>query len=238
MHRGRSKGRMVVVALVAVLVTTGLVVLGGSGCGSGDSGDTTTSAAPSVETTSTTVSSVTSGSVETTASTTGQSQPSGQIGGTVSVSSTNGAYPKDGAPDWSQIKSVEAYRNASFGVASLFVSLATYDVTAGSISEYWKLPSPPAGQGRIELVLTRTLADTNEPPLVTGAYDFNVPQGKAELTGAAGIVLPGGTTVTFSTGGLESDVQVTRISETEVTGTFRVKDKWSEISGTFTAPIK
>jgi hypothetical protein len=71
-----------------------------------------------------------------------------------------------------------------------------------------------------------------------GTYDFNSPQGKVELTGAAKIVLPGGSAVQFTQGALECDVQIIAVSDTEVTGTYLVKDKWSEISGTFTAPIK
>jgi len=164
--------------------------------------------------------------------------PTGEIEATVSVSSTNGAYPADAAPDWSQIKSAEAFRNASYGVATIWVSLATYEVTAATIGEYWDLPYPAAGQGRIELGLTRTLLDTNEPPLVTGTYDLAIPQGEAELTGWAKILLPGGTAVTFDTSSMENDVQVTALSDTQISGTFFVKDKWSEISGTFTAPIK
>lgn len=224
--------------MVALALTVSVMVLS-VGCGGGESvTDTTTTGATTSETTASTAPPTAPESSDTTASTAPAASPAGEPGGSASVSSTNGGYPKDGAPDWGQIKSVEAYRNASMGVASLFVMLATDEVTAGSISEYWALDSPPAGQGRIELVLTRTLAGTNEPPLVVGTYDFNVPQGQVELTGAAAIVLPGGTTVTFVSGALESDVQITAISDTEVSGTFHVKDNWSEISGTFTAPIK
>ncbi len=242
MYRGGCRRHRGLFILPVVLLMTGLLMVIAGGCGNNDDSAT----ASSTDTTSTTISPTTSETSDpttpetsgTTTSTASESESTGHLGTTVSVSSTNGAYPKENAPDWSQIKSAEAYRNASYGVASLFVSLATYDVTAGSISEYWDLPYPPAGQGRIELVLTRTVADINEPPLVTGKYDFNIAQGQAELTGAAGIVLPDGSTVTFSVGALESDVQVTAVSDTEVSGTFSVKDKWSEISGTFTAPVK
>jgi expansin (peptidoglycan-binding protein) len=78
----------------------------------------------------------------------------------------------------------------------------------------------------------------NEPPLVTGTYNFATPQGKGELTGAATIVLPGGVGVTFTLDSIQSDVQVTAISDAAISGTFQVKDDWSEISGTFTAPVK
>jgi hypothetical protein len=239
MLRGRPRRCTTLLTIPVALLMTGLLMVVAGACGGSDTeaGATTTTAAATA-TTSTAAPTVTSASSDTTASTASGSESTGEIGATASVTSTNGAYPKDSAPDWTQIKSVEAYRNASMGVASLFVSLPTYDVTAGSISEYWDLPSPPAGQARIELLLTRTVAGENEPPLVVGSYDFNTPQGQAELTGAAAIVLPNGSSVTFAAGALECDVQVTAVSDTQVAGTYHVKDKWSEISGTFTAPVK
>jgi len=237
MRRDESKRYARLLTLPLILLMTVLLMVMVGGCG-GDGSAATTAAAPSTETTAVTVSPTTSESPATTASTVAAAEPTGQIGGTVTASSTNGGYPTDNIPDWSQIKSVEAYRSASMGGSSIYMSLATYGVTANSVSEYSSLPSPEAGQGRIELLLTRTVAGVNEPPLVTGTYDFSVPQGQVELTGAAAIVLPNGTAVTFVTAGLESDVQVTAVSDTEISGTFHVKDKWSEISGTFTAPVK
>lgn len=236
-RRGK-RGRLL--AMVVMLAMAAVVMVMPSGCGGDDSeavGSTTT-ASSVPDTTTTTAASATPTSSDTTASTATSSEPSGEIGPTVSVSSTNGGYPKDNVPDWSQIKSVEAYRQASVGVTTIWVSLATYEVTAGDIYEYWDLPYPAAGQGRIELGLTRTLPDVNEPPLVPGAYDLATPEGQAELTGWAKIVVTDGTAVQFDSSSLESDVQVTALSDTEISGTFHVKDKWSEISGTFTAPVK
>lgn len=239
MLRVVPSGRSRVLAVAIALMMTGVVMVALGGCGGDDlTQDTKNTTASMATTSSTAVSATTSASSETTVPTTLPNEPVGEIGATVSVSSTNGAYPTENIPDWSQIKSVEAYRFASMGVASLFVSLATYDVSADSISEYSELPYPEAGQGRIELVLTRTVGGAEEPPLVPGTYDFNVAQGYAELTGDAAIVLTGGTRVTFAQGELESDVQITAVSDDLVSGTFYVKDKWSEISGTFTAPVK
>lgn len=231
------------VLMVALLAIGWLLMAGG--CGKGSPTVTETTAASSAGVTSSTTPASAPGTSstlvtpDTTAASGSTGGATGQIGATVTVSSTNGAYPEENAPDWSQIKSVGAYRSASYGVASLFVNLATDDVTAGSLSEYRGLPKPAPGEGRIKLVLTRTVADVNNPPLVTGKYDFTVSQGEAELTGEAGIVLPGGSTITFARGAdMESEVEITAISDTEVSGTFSVKDKWSEISGTFTAPVK
>lgn len=239
MYGGGSRRPTTLRDLAAILLTSGLLALTAAGCGgNGAASDTTAAEASSTDSTASTIASSTSETSGTTTSTTSATEPAGEIGATALVASVNGAYPKENAPDWSEIKSVEAYHDASYGVASIWVSLATYEVTAGSIFEYRDLPYPPAGQGRIELLLTRTLLDVNEPPLVAGTYDFNIPQGQAELTGQAAIVLPGGTEVTFAKGALESDVQVTVVTDTYVSGTFHVKDKWSEISGTFTAPVK
>ncbi|NLG67431.1 MAG: hypothetical protein GX536_06935 [Actinobacteria bacterium] len=230
--------------LMVALLAIGLLLMAG-GCGKGSPAVTETTAASSAGVTSSTTPASAPGTSstlvtpDTTTASGSTGGATGQVGATVTVSSTNGAYPKENAPDWSQIKSVGAYRSASYGVASLFVNLATDDVTAGSLSEYHGLPKPAPGEGRIKLVLTRTVADVNNPPLVTGKYDFTVSQGEAELTGEAGIVLPGGSTITFAKGAdMESEVEITAISDTEVSGTFFVKDKWSEISGTFTAPVK
>ncbi len=230
-RQSRVASLLVVLSLAATLVTS---------CGGTEDSDTTTTeAAPATTTSNAPSSTTTPAPVETTSSSEALVADNGEIGATVSVSSTNGAYPTENVPDWSQIKSIVAFRNASYGVASIWVCLATDEISAGSISEYWDLPYPAVGQGRVEIGLTRTLLDTNEPPLVVGTYDLTTPQGKAELTGWAAIVVTGGTSVTFSgDSDMQSDVQITAVSDTEISGTFHVKDKWTEITGTFTAPVK
>ncbi|NLE73423.1 MAG: hypothetical protein GX604_02160 [Actinobacteria bacterium] len=238
MHEGLSMKRGRLLIFTVSLLIIGLMVTMG-GCGDESKDATETTITPPAETTATTTDASTSETSDTTAPAQSESEPAGEVGATVSVSSTNGAYPTENVPDWSRIKSVGAYRDASYGVASIYVNLATDEVTADSLSEYRALPKPEPGEGRIKLVLTRTARDVNQPPHVTGKYDFTVSQGTVELTGEAGIVLPGGSTITFAKGTeMESDVEITAISDTEVSGTFFVKDKWSEISGTFTAPLK
>ncbi len=240
--RTRSRARNRVTTVVLMVLLAGLASIAMVGCGGDDSAADTTSTA-AVQTTAasaTTVSAAPASSDTTTApdTTEGADAPTGEPGATVSVASTNGAYPKDNAPDWGQIESVVAFRSSSMGVASLFVVLATYDIGVDSLASYRDVPNPPEGEGRVDLVLTRTVGGSEEPPMVTGTYDFSVGQGQAELTGEAGIYVPGGTKVSFQQSGLENDVQVTAVSDTQVSGTFKIKDKWSEISGTFTAPVK
>jgi hypothetical protein len=239
MSRGAPTRRSTVLALAITLVMTGLMIPIVGGCGTDNPAEGTTTTTASVVTTpSVAASPATSASSETTASSNPASDPAGEVGATVSVSSTNGAYPKDGTPDWSRIESVVAFRTSSMGVASLFVVIATYDIGADSISSYRDVPAPPEGEGRVDLVLTRTTGGQDEPRLIVGTYDFGVGQGQAELTGEAGIYVPGGSKVSFQQSELENDVRVTALSDTRISGTFHVKDKWSEISGTFTAPVK
>jgi hypothetical protein len=222
---------------VLVLVVLILSVVALIGCGGSE--EPTAATTETSATTTTAASGSTDTTVPTGANTSSTSAaPAGEIGATASVSSKNGGYPTTDIPDWSQIKSVVAFRDASYGVASIWVCLATDEVTANSISEYWELPSPAAGQGRIQLLLTRTLLDVNEPPLVTGTYDFNTPQGKAELTGEAEILVANGIGIRFVPGDATNSVKVTVLSDTEISGTFHVKDGWTEISGSFTAPVK
>ena len=132
-----------------------------------------------------------------------------------------------------------AFSSASYGVASIWVILANYDVAAATLSDYSALPSPGAGQGQIEILFTRTLANQNEPPLMVGKYDFSKAQGTAELTGEAKVLVEKGTGIQFMQSGLmKNDMQITALSTTAISGTFSLSDKWTSISGTFTAPLK
>jgi hypothetical protein len=253
-RRDGSKRLLGALTAVAASLAVGLVMGFAGGCGDEQRVISSTStAAAELQTALGPASGATSGTPDTTAmntatdtttahdtttSTAPVDGPAEEIGATVFVSSTNGAYPTEAVPDWSRVRSAEAYRNASYGVATVWVSLATYEVTAADINEYWDLPYPDTGQGRIELGLTRTLPDVNMPPLATGTYDLATPQGQAELTGWAKIVLPDGRAIQFDQASMESDVQVTALSDTQISGVFYAKDNWSEISGTFTAPVK
>ena len=234
--------RLVRLAVPMLVVMLSVVVSAGCG-GSGDSGSATTQGAQPTSTVAPASSTTTAAAPSTTApaatSTSATSAaPSGEIGATVSVASKNGGYPTENLPDWSQIKSVLAFRNPEYGDTAVWVCLATYEITANSLSDYWALSSPAAGQGSVELVLTRTVADTNEPPLVVGRYDCDAAQGTAELTGSAKILVQDGVGIQFVQGTGQNYVEVTAISDTEISGTFSVADKWTQISGSFTAPLK
>jgi hypothetical protein len=239
-----SRKGVLVLVLLVVLVLSAMVGCGGSTTTTkGGSATTAASATTTKAAATTTVASATSttaaAGTTTTAAATTTTKGGGASGTTATVASTNGGYPTTNVPDWSQIKSVMAFRSASYGVASIWVILANYDVKAATLSDYNALPSPGAGQGQIEILFTRTLANQNEPPLIVGKYDFSKAQGTAELTGEGTVLVEKGTGIQFMQGGLvKNDMQITAISATEISGTFSLGDKWTAMSGTFTAPLK
>ncbi len=79
-------------------------------------------------------------------------------------------------PDWNRVKFVGAFRDASYGVASLFVLLATDDVSADSLSGTGNSLIPPR-TGSDQAGARALARDVNLPPHVTGKYDFTVSQG-------------------------------------------------------------
>ena len=48
----------------------------------------------------------------------------------------------------------------------------------------------------------------------------------------------GGKAVQMSRDGLQGTVEITSVNETAISGTFSLKDKWTTMEGTFTAPWK
>jgi len=230
-----AAGKTAVARTAFVLGIVFILALTVGGCGGSSASDSPTTAAVVGDTTTTETGSVTTAPE---ATTTTEAPASGPSTTTASVSSTNGAYPKDNPPDWSDIKTVAAFRSASYGVVSIAVGIANYEFAAASLSEFTKLASPGVGDGRIELRFVRSVPNENEPPFVVGVYDFAKPQGQAELTGSAVIKVEGGSGVQLSSSGLEGKVEITAVSDTEVSGTFDLKDKWTTMSGAFTAPLK
>ena len=155
----------------------------------------------------------------------------------VTVTSTNGAWPKENAPDFAAPRAI-AFRDSSVGIASVVVVLTNYDFAPTTMAEYRKRTSPEPGQGRIELGLVRQkpVAPGETLEFVAGTYDPTKYQGQAEMTGSVRIAVAGGTTLSFSepTGTIE----VTSLTADSISGRFDVQDKWTQLSGEFSAPLK
>jgi hypothetical protein len=155
----------------------------------------------------------------------------------VTVTSTHGAWPKENAPDFGAPRAI-AFKDSSVGNASVFVAITNYDFAPATRAEFNKRTSPEPGQGRIELVLTRQkqVAPGETLEFVVGMYDPTKYQGQAEMTGSAKIAVTGGTALQFSqpTGTIE----VTSVTADSISGTFDIKDKWTQLSGEFSAPLK
>jgi hypothetical protein len=155
----------------------------------------------------------------------------------VTISSTHGAWPKENAPDFGAPKAI-AFRSSSVGNASVVVAITNYDFAPATRAEFNKRTSPEPGQGRIELWLTRQkqVAPGETLEFAAGMYDPTKGQGQAEMTGSAKIAVTGGTSLSLSqpTGTIE----VTSVTADSISGKFDVKDKWTQLSGEFSAPLK
>lgn len=155
----------------------------------------------------------------------------------VTVTSTHGAWPKENAPDFSAAKAV-AFKDSSVGNASVVVVLSTYDIPAANRAEFSKLASPEKGQARMELWLTRQkqVAPGETLEFAAGMYDPTKPQGQAEMTSSVSIAVTGGTSLSFSQP--QGTIEVTSVTADSISGKFDVKDKWTQVSGEFSAPLK
>ncbi len=155
----------------------------------------------------------------------------------VAVTSTHGAWPTADVPDFSAAKAV-AYKDSSVGNASVVVVLSTYEFPAANRAEFSKRTSPEKGQARIELWLTRQkqVAPGENLEFAAGMYDPTKAQGQAEMTSSAEIAITGGTSLTFSQP--QGTIEVTSVTADSISGKFDVKDKWTQISGEFSAPLK
>ena len=86
------------------------------------------------------------------------------------------------------------------------------------------------------LVRQKQVAPGETLEFVAGMYDPTKPQGQAEMTSSVSIVVTGGTSLSLSqpTGTIE----VTSVTADSISGKFDVKDKWTQLSGEFHAPLK
>ena len=155
----------------------------------------------------------------------------------VTVTSTNGAWPKENAPDFAAPRAI-AFKDSSVGNASVVVVLTNYDFAPATMAEFRKRTSPEPGQGRVELWLVRQkqVAPGETLEFVAGTYDPTKYQGQAEMTSSVSIVVTGGTSLSLSqpTGTIE----VTSLTADSISGKFDVRDKWTQLSGEFHAPLK
>lgn len=155
----------------------------------------------------------------------------------VAVTSTHGAWPKEDVPDWSALKAV-AFKDSSVGVASVVIAITNYDFAPATRAEFTARTSPEKGKARVELWLVRQkqVAPGETLDFVAGTYDPTKAQGQAEMTGSAKIAVAGGTALQFSdpTGTIE----VTSVTADSISGTFDLKDKWTQLSGEFSAPLR
>jgi len=155
----------------------------------------------------------------------------------VTVTSTNGAWPKENAPDFGAAKAV-GFKDSSVGNASVVVAITNYDFAPATRAEFSKRASPGPGQGRVELWLVRQkqVAPGEKLEFVAGMYDPTKSQGQAEMTSSVSIAVTGGTSLSFSQP--QGTVEVTSVTADSISGKFDVKDKWTQVSGEFSAPLK
>ena len=155
----------------------------------------------------------------------------------VTVTSTHGAWPKENAPDFGAAKAV-AFKDSSVGNANVVVVLSTYDFPAANRAEFSKRTSPEKGQARMELWLTRQkqVAPGETLEFAAGMYDPTKPQGQVEMTSSVSIAVTGGTSLSFSQP--QGTIEVTSVTADSISGKFDVKDKWTQVSGEFSAPLK
>ena len=155
---------------------------------------------------------------------------------TVNVNSRNGAYPKDNSIDWSNIKKILAVKDSSIGVTSYALYIANFDFSENTRSKISKLKLTE-GQGMLSIWLVNQVKGQREVNFKPGKYDFSKAQGQAEQTGSVGIRVAG-TKISFSYHYTEGEFEVTSVSEQELCGKFTLKDKFSQVSGEFKAPVK
>lgn len=156
---------------------------------------------------------------------------------TVAVASTHGAWPKENVPDFAAPKAV-AFRSSSVGNASVVVALTNYEFPAEPRPNFSKLPPLEEGQARVELWLVRQkqVAPGETLDFAAGTYDPTKGQGQAEMTGSAKIAVAGGRALQFSQA--TGTIEVTSVTADSISGRFDVKDKWTQLSGEFSAPLK
>ena len=151
---------------------------------------------------------------------------------TFTVSSRNGAY--DASLDWHNIDGV-ATLSSSHSREIATVYLTNFDLT-GIDPKSLATRELGAGQGMLFLGLNRQISGQEKVDLAPGSYDFGKAQGTAEQTGSIRIRVPGGKIVSFDKPFTEGGFELTEITDSKLCGRFTLRDRFSEISGTFSVP--
>jgi len=145
------------------------------------------------------------------------------------VQSTNGGYAGLEVPiDWSHIGAQQAFVDKFTSGSTCRIFIANFD-TDESLRNIAREP----GQGIIKFTLS---LPPDSDPLV-GTYDLTCTG--SEFTGEAGVMVTGGSTISFSTSSMtEGVVEITSVTDDMVAGTFQAQDNWTAISGAFQAEIR
>ena len=155
----------------------------------------------------------------------------------VTIASTHGAWPKEDVPDFGAPTAV-AFKDSSVGNASVMVAISSYAFAPANRQDYTAHKAVEKGQARVELWLIRQkqVAPGETVEFVAGTYDPTKAQGQVEMTASANIVLTGGTSLTFSSP--TGTIEVTSVTAGSISGKFDLKDKWTQLSGEFSAPLR
>lgn len=152
----------------------------------------------------------------------------------VTVTSTHAAYPRADVPTWAA-PTVVAFRDDVSDLASVIVTISTYDLRTPTKADWAKRVSPAKGQARIELFLTRHKVN-EKLPFTAGVYDAGKQMNEAEMTALARVAVAGGGSVVFSPP--QGSVEVTSVTADSISGRFDIKDASTQMAGEFRSPLK
>lgn len=148
----------------------------------------------------------------------------------VAVTSTNGAYADREPISWDSLGSQAAYIGGSYATTSVNIYIANFE-TADNLKDY----KPGDGEAMLHFSL-RIRGEGNDVPVETGVYDLKS-YDESDLHVTPKIVL-NGTAVQISVHDLTvAEFEVTEITETAISGTFNIEEKWTNMSGEFSVPI-
>lgn len=147
----------------------------------------------------------------------------------VEFESTNGGYTNLEVPvDWSNVGSQQAFVEKYTSGSTCRLFIANFDT-----DENLNTMDRESGQGIIKFTLS---LPPDSDPLV-GTYDLTCTG--SELTGEVGVMVTGGTTISFVASSMTGAVlEITSVADDMITGTFQAEDNWTAVSGAFQAEIR